>query len=84
MRMTDEHMKDILTEMFRRVGEEYDPEFIKQEDWYTKKTWSNDTQVSFAQWLSQYIRDTFKMPKKKAIREANWFVFYCGWKLEDY
>lgn len=84
MKLTDDHITEILTEMFSRVGLEYDPEFTKQESWYALKTWSADTQVSFAQWLSRYIRKTFNVSKKLAEREANWFVFYCGWKLEDY
>ena len=82
----------ILTELFSRVKLKYNPNTIQKEGWYLKKSWTEEEQKSFTQWLSDYLqshadarKQIMARPsklKKDCDRVASSFVFNYGWKLK--
>ena len=76
-----------LTEMFRRVGEEYTVwkggKCTVDAEWYTRCSWTEAEAADFRAWLVALLRKKHKMVKKKAETEAAWFDLMWGWKVKD-
>lgn len=68
-----------LTEMHKRVGAKYDYEACKKEDWFRSHKWTREQEMDFKAWLVGEIRKDFKMARKRAILEAEWFILDFGW-----
>jgi hypothetical protein len=52
------------------------------EDWYMKYTQTKQEQEAFYEYATNYISSKLKMSKKRARKEADWFVLQWGLKLE--
>ncbi len=59
-------INDCLTEMFRRVGEEYpNPELTDQDDWYHQQSWTREEEDDFRDWMMKLVKKRYQWPKKK-------------------
>jgi hypothetical protein len=86
------HLNIILTEMFRRVGDEYAPSKTEGEEWYLAHEWTEEEQDAFVKWLTEYFytttearRELMNLPfknKKRCREAADWFNFMYGWKTK--
>lgn len=78
---TDKFVFKALDKMFSYVGfEKYDPEFTKQENWYTLKTWSNDQEEDFKKWFIKEYKKGFRATNQEAEKNWSWFNLMWGWK----
>jgi len=89
MEITSKYTEEILKEMFRRVGANYDTFDFKQRDWYYKYTWTEKEQEDFRVWLGKYLYKK-KLLKKgkyrnqdKGYYQAGKLIFNYGWKVEE-
>lgn len=71
----------ILTKMFDMVGDVYSESLELADGWYTKNTWTKETENEFRKWLVSYLRKELKTTKKQATMEAEMFILNYGWKL---
>lgn len=72
----------ILEKMFTMVNRSYDPEVLKEKEWYLQTQWSKETQSEFTQWLISFLRKRYHLTKRIATNEAAWFVLNCGWRTK--
>lgn len=83
----NELYKELSIEMFRRVGlnKTYSEikEYAKQSNWYHNHSWSQQEQEEFVKWVVVKLRSELKCTKKYAEKQAYWFVFDIGWKLDN-
>lgn len=82
---TDEVVEGALREMFKRVGAEHEfsLKYCEQEDWYKKRTWTYAEEAEFRKWLVPYLAKEMRTSKKRADREASWFLLMWGWMCRD-
>jgi hypothetical protein len=90
--MTD-HFEIIMKEMFKRVGEQWDEEYPKQKQWFSKHSWTQEEQNDFNKWMVDYLYNnlearkqvlTSRVKNKRMIQKAvNWFLLDFGWKLKE-
>lgn len=78
-----EDVKDILEEMFKRVGRSFDRSSHYKSDWYLEATWSKADQEDFEKWLVTLLRNKFKQSKKQAVSGAAWFILAYGWEISE-
>lgn len=77
-------LKKALNEMFVNVGfDQYDENFVKQEEWYSKKTWTNEQSNAFKTWFIKQVRKELRFTKKVAEREYAMFDLMWGWKIQS-
>jgi hypothetical protein len=81
MNKFDNFLKKALNKMFTCVGfEKFDEEFTKQEEWYLKKSWTQEQSEAFKKWFIQECVADLNCTKKMAEREFSWFDLKWGWK----
>lgn len=69
-----------MDQMFKEVGfKGFDREFVKQDEWYTKRTWTENQERAFKDWLVNECRTKMKWSKKIAETEAAYFLLMWGW-----
>lgn len=89
-------LKEILTEMCKRVGANYSKIDFKEIDWYTKYQWKQEEEESFKDWLKKYFTEDKKRlnsiaafpriasrNKKELQKVVNWFTFNYGWRIQN-
>ncbi len=81
-------VKKVLSEMFRVVGaeNEFDEDFLKQEKWYLKHSWTQSQENSFQDWLRKYLRkrEPWKhFSDKKLNSEIGYFMLNYGWRTGE-
>jgi hypothetical protein len=70
--------------MFKRVGEEFpNPELTDQNEWYTKRTWTDAQEDDFRKWMIDKLRKEGRYTKKTAEWETSMFLLNWGWKNEE-
>jgi hypothetical protein len=82
--MTQKHVDEILTKQFEMVGQTYSPEKVKDERWYLQYYWTKEQETRFRKWLIDYITRERLAGIKRAEKEADYFLFYCGWPLKEF
>ena len=88
--ITPEHTDEILSEMFRRVGEEYSPELTAKPGWYLVYQWpSIEAYRDWLVWLARFLlrhRYVYRFKSKgkpQAVYEAEKLDFCYGWKSPE-
>lgn len=74
----------VFDRMFRKVGfKKFDQSFIDdyKEDWFTRKTWSQDQQDEFHLYFLKVAQSDLKVSKRWAERQFQWFNLNYGWKV---
>jgi hypothetical protein len=80
MNKYDKFVQKAFDKMFDVIGMKFDEEFVKQEDWYQKKTWTSEQEQDFKKWFIQEAKKDLKFNKTMAEREHTWFNLKWGWK----
>lgn len=76
----EEFLQHAMDRMFRMVGfDGFDEEFTKAENWYTKRSWSEEEEREFRNWFIDGCRKELKLTKKSAEFEASYFLLMWGW-----
>jgi len=85
----DKTVKELLVEMFRRVGLEVSSYAEVEEwagangdEWYRKRTWTDAQEQEFKKWAVDKMRKAFKCTKKTAEAEYSWFNLMWGWRVD--
>jgi len=83
-------LREVITEMCRRVGADPTSFDFKNNSWYMQYNWTEQECEQFRKWLSDYLynnakarRELMNWPikrRKETDRLANEFVFMYGWK----
>ena len=74
--------EDCLKEMFSRVGEAYpNPELTKHDDWFQKRTWTEDEKNDFRDWMKKLLKKRYHFSEKKLDWEIGLFLLDWGWKI---
>ena len=73
--INESQLKEILTEMCRRVGADYDKIDFKKEGWFRDYTWTEEEQEDFHQWLGNKLVE-WKCTRKGKYRGhmQKWFA----------
>jgi len=67
-------------EMFLRVGEKYPNKgFTDQQDWYEKRSWTEEDRRNFRKWMVSYLRKKMRWSKKKCEINVAMFLLQWGW-----
>lgn len=82
------HLKAVLTEMFSRVNADTEID-IKQDGWFLKHQWSRQQELSFINWLTDYLKTNGAVKEFSSVYRNNFknrqkiaegFVMNYGWK----
>lgn len=46
---------ECMRELFRRVGEDYPSDLIKERNWYLMRGWTKEEENSFFNWMTNYL-----------------------------
>ena len=69
-----------LKEMFLRVGEKYpNKELTDQQDWYKKRSWTEEDLEGFRKWMVAYLRKKMRWSKHQCETEASMFILQWSW-----
>jgi predicted membrane-bound dolichyl-phosphate-mannose-protein mannosyltransferase len=80
----DKFVTKALDKMFTYVGfERWDKAFTEQEQWYTKKTWTQEQSDDFKKWFISEAKTDLKFNKSMAEKEYGWFDLRWGWKIQS-
>lgn len=83
MNKYDKFVEKALNKMFTYVGfDGWDKTFTEQEDWYTKKTWTQEQSDDFKKWFITETKKDLKFNKTMAEKEYSWFDLRWGWKIQ--
>ena len=75
---------DSFKEMFKRVGLEYSDEFIKDDTWYDKKSWTIKERDDFDKWLRKLLKKRYPFwGKREMDLEVRFFLMMWGWREKD-
>ena len=76
-------VKKALDKMFKLVGfSGFDEEFTKHPQWYSQKSWSNETEREYKEWFYKTAQKDLKWNKITIEKEYSWFNLMYGWKVE--
>ena len=78
----DPHHKVIFDKLFKAVGfPSFDANFVKSHtNWFQAKAWTREQEEKFAKWFIAYVAKNYRMSKKCATKEWEWFNLKYGWK----
>lgn len=81
---TDDFLKGALNKMFQMVGfEGFDAEFVKQDNWFSKRTWSEQDRETFRNWFLAEAKTKMKWGKNSAEKEYSYFDLMWGWSTPN-
>lgn len=69
----------VLRLMFKCVGAKYSIKFTKNDNWYKCYSWTVREEERFKIWLTQEIRKEFRVNKRSAKNDADFFLLNYGW-----
>ena len=73
--------QEILDKMFKMVGfKGFDRKFTKQDDWYTKKQWTEAQSDEFFAYFIEKAQKDLKWSNRTANKEYQYFNLMYGWK----
>jgi len=86
------YLTDILTEMCRRVGVEYDDVDFSEDEWYLKHSWKQKDKDMFIEWFAKYLRNmgprrelcqypSLVRTKEERVKFAEKLVDQFSWKI---
>lgn len=75
-------VKDMIAEMFTRVGRSFDRSFDYPEDWYLESEWTQEEEEDYRKWLIALLTKKYKQSKGYASKNASWFLFLYGWRIK--
>ena len=89
--VSEAHSKEILKEMCRRVGANYELFDFACPNWFRKHSWTAGEEQEFILWLADFLEEKKYFRKgakgrfgmRSAEYEAQKFNCYCGWKTRD-
>jgi len=65
--------------MFQMVGfEKFDPQFVKQDEWYKKKTWTSAQEAEFKKFFIKTVKKYLAATESSAESEWAWFNLDFG------
>jgi hypothetical protein len=83
----EEICKNLLIEMFKRVGLDYTYEqileYAKKDEWYSTKTWTKEQENDFTSWAYTYTKKNSSWHKRTVERELSFFMLMWGWRVEE-
>jgi hypothetical protein len=80
----DKFLAKALDKMFKCVGfDSFDKEFTDQDDWYSKRTWTQKQSQEFKKWFVSEGKKDLKFNTKMMEKEHAWFDLKWGWKIEE-
>jgi len=71
-----------FSKMHQAIGVPFSWDECQKEDWFLKHTWTREQELDFKVWLVGEMRKDFKISRKRAINEADWFILDFGWKTK--
>ena len=86
------YFTDILKEMCRRVGANYEDIDFSKDEWYLDYSWSKSDQDQFIEWFARYLKNmgprrelcaypSLVRTEPQRIQFATQFVSEFGWKI---
>lgn len=84
-----EHSQEILKEMCKRVGVDYDTFDFSKKDWYWEHQWSAEQEENFRVWLGKflkkhkYVGSGTKRGEDWGYYEAGKIIGNYGWKTKQ-
>ena len=80
----DKFLTKALDKMFKCVGfDSFDREFTYQDNWYSKKTWTQKQSEEFKEWFMVEGKKDLKFNKQMLHKEYAWFDLKWGWKIAE-
>lgn len=70
----------ILEQQFSLVGQKYSPELTEGENWYTRFSWSEETEEEFRKFFVITAKRMLGWNKRIAEKEFLWWNLCWGWK----
>ena len=75
--------QEVLDEMFKMVGfKGFDRKFTKQDDWFTKKQWTETQSDEFRDLFIEKSKKDLKWSDRTANKEYQYFNLMWGWKIK--
>ena len=72
----------VLEKMFEAVGRVWSPEITGTPGWFMKTSWTTEQAESFRDWMVKEGMRRMRWRKSRALKEAQWFLFDCGWTTD--
>jgi len=84
------YVREILKEMCKVVGANYDDIDFKDDNWFLKHSWTQANEDGFKKWLIYYLtnntparNEIMQFPTKRKVsvkKTAEAFIWNYGWK----
>jgi len=87
------YFTDVLTEMCKRVGADYEEIDFSEDGWYDTHSWTLQEKLKFEEWFAQYLRNmgprrefckqpTLVRTKPERSKFAKKFIADFAWKVK--
>jgi hypothetical protein len=87
------HLEIILTKMFEVVGEKFTKEYVQEDYWWLKHTWTHAQEKAFLDWMVRYVMNNkeacLEISGRHGLRARDItsmvgiFVCFYGWKTQE-
>jgi hypothetical protein len=68
--------------LFSDVGQVYTPEFIRDEDWFLKHSWTEEQEHAYQEWFVRTAMEELHLPKHLAVSKSVRMLGLCGWTVD--
>ena len=97
-KIKNKYLRDILKEMCRKVGANFNEIDFKKERWYEEYSWTVEQQNDFISWLAEYLKknqgarigperipelEIYAHNSRFLLEFAKSFAFNYGWVLTN-
>jgi hypothetical protein len=90
--ITDKHLRIIIAKMCEIIDIDPDSIDVREENWYSKHTWTSEQRDDFEEWMANYLynnkearRNVMGVCQRRVKRSiklfVQFFIFSYGWKM---
>ncbi len=83
MTKRDKFLRKGLTKLFKAVGRRFTLEDVGEPDWFYQSSWTSAQEQRYREWFKKQAMRDLGWSARTAGKEAAWFVFFYGWKIQD-
>lgn len=76
-------LAEILEHMCWIIDVNYEHVDFDNRQWFIQHSWTTAQQDEFHEWLTKYLMRKRGWSRMLAEKEATWFVFDFGWRVDD-
>ena len=68
--------------LFSDVGQVFTPEFVQEDNWFTKHTWTEERERAYQEWFVRTAMEDLHLPKHLAVSKSVRMLGLYGWTVD--